>query len=51
MQQGTLIMASLMSDQLEGDIRRNQMVEEGLITQEEADEQGEEWEKVRKSYC
>lgn len=45
-QQGTLIMANFMSDQLEGEMKRNQSVQEGKISQPEADEQAQEWEKV-----
>lgn len=44
-QQGTLIMANFMSDQLEGEMKRNQSVQEGKISQPEADEQAQEWEK------
>jgi hypothetical protein len=46
-QQGTLIMASYMQDQLETDMKRNELVQEGKLSQHEADEQAEEWEKVR----
>lgn len=38
-----------MSDQLEGELKRNQLVQEGKISQVEADEQAQEWEKVRDS--
>lgn len=46
MQQGTLIMANYMSEQLEGDMKRTKLVDEGKISQTEADEQGKEWEAV-----
>ena len=49
-QQGTLIMANFMTDQLEEDMKRNELVSLGVITQTQADEQGEEWEKVRNGY-
>lgn len=39
-------MANFMSDQLEGEMKRNQSVQEGKISQPEADEQAQEWEKV-----
>ena len=43
-------MANFMTDQLQGDLERNQLVDEGKLSQVEADEQAEEWEKVRRSY-
>ena len=46
-QQSTLIMASFMSDQLEQDLKRNRLVDEGKLSQAEADERADEWEKVR----
>jgi hypothetical protein len=46
-QQGTLIVASFMQDQLEHDMKRNELVQQGKLSQHEADEQAEEWEKVR----
>jgi hypothetical protein len=46
-QQGTIIMASFMQDQLEHDMKRNELVQQGKLSQHEADEQAEEWEKVR----
>ncbi len=46
-QQSSLIVANFMSDQLEGELKRNQSVQEGKISQVEADEQAQEWEKVR----
>eukprot|EP00934_Nitzschia_sp_Nitz4_P003257 Nitzschia sp. Nitz4//scaffold320_size20398//5426//9476//NITZ4_008676-RA/size20398-processed-gene-0.11-mRNA-1//-1//CDS//3329547753//3247//frame0 len=45
MQQGTLIMANFLTDQMENDNKRNELVEEGMLTEAEAEEQGEEWEK------
>ena len=48
-QQSTLIMASFMSDQLEQDLKRNRLVDEGKLSQAEADERADEWEKVRLS--
>ena len=35
-----------MSDQLEMELKRNKSVQEGKISQGEADEQAQEWEKV-----
>lgn len=46
MQQGGVIMASFMSDQLEADMKRNKLVQEGSLSQGEADEQSQEWENV-----
>ena len=46
MQQGTLIMANFMTDQLEGDMKRSELVDEGKLSRVEADEQAEEWERV-----
>ena len=43
-------MANFMSDQLERELKRTQAVQEGKISQEEADEQAQEWEKVRLFY-
>ena len=45
-QQGSLIMANYMSEQLEQDLKRNELVRSGELTKEEADEQAEQWEKV-----
>jgi hypothetical protein len=42
-QQGTLIVASFMQDQLEHDMKRNELVQQGKLSLHEA----EEWEKVR----
>jgi hypothetical protein len=39
-------MATYMSDQLEGDMKRNELVKDGDISQIEADERAEEWEKA-----
>lgn len=44
-------MANFMSDQLEGELKRNQSVQDGKISQVEADEQAQEWEKVRSQKC
>lgn len=44
-------MANFMTDQLQGDLERNQLVDEGKLSQVEADEQAEEWEKVCCSYA
>ena len=46
MQQGTLILANYMSEQLEGDLKRTKLVDEGKMSQAEADEEGKEWEEV-----
>ena len=35
-----------MSEQLEGDLKRNELVSEGKLSKREAEEQAEEWEKV-----
>ena len=40
-------MASFMSDQLEQDLKRSRLVDEGKLSQAEADERADEWEKVR----
>lgn len=36
-----------MTEQLEQDLKRNELVKNGEITQEQADKQAEQWEKVR----
>jgi hypothetical protein len=46
-QQSTIILAGFLSEQLEGDLKRGNLVQEGKITQRQADEQAEQWEKVR----
>lgn len=46
-QQGTVTMASYMSEQLELDMKRNELVASGKLSQEEADDDAEEWEQVR----
>jgi len=45
-QQATTILVSFISDQLELDLKRNVRVNEGALTQMEADLEAEEWEKV-----
>jgi len=40
-------MASYMSDQLNEDMKRNQLVLEGKLSRVEADELAQEWEAVR----
>jgi hypothetical protein len=45
-QQGTIILASFMTDQVEQELKRHKMVDDGQITSREAEEQAEEWEKV-----
>ena len=40
-------MANFMSDQLEGELKRSRAVQDDVISQAEADEQAQEWEKVR----
>ena len=47
-QQGTLVMANFMTEQLQNDLERTKLVDENKLTQLEADEQAEEWEKVNK---
>ncbi|KAG7342650.1 hypothetical protein IV203_020594 [Nitzschia inconspicua] len=46
MQQGIVILTGFMSEQLEGDLKRNELVSEGKLTKREAEEEAEEWEKV-----
>eukprot|EP00536_Pseudo-nitzschia_multiseries_P014213 jgi/Psemu1/262035/estExt_Genewise1Plus.C_6700020 len=46
LQQGTTILAGFMGDQLELDLKRNRRVDEGEITQMEADMEADEWEKI-----
>jgi hypothetical protein len=46
-QQGTIILAGFMSEQLEGDLKRGELVAQGRLSKREAEEQAEEWEKVR----
>jgi hypothetical protein len=45
-QQGTIILSGFMSEQLEGDLKRNELVSEGKLSKRDAEEQAEEWEKV-----
>jgi hypothetical protein len=45
-QQATIILANFMSEQLDKDLKRNTLVNEGQLTQMEADIDAEEWEKV-----
>jgi hypothetical protein len=40
-------MAAFMSEQLELDMKRNQLVIEGKLSRGEADQQAQEWEAVR----
>lgn len=47
LQQATTILVSFISEQLELDLKRNVKVNEGELTQLEADLEAEEWEKVR----
>jgi hypothetical protein len=47
MQQGIITLANFCSEQLEGDLKRTQLIDEGQITRQEADEQAELWERVR----
>jgi hypothetical protein len=42
-----MIMANFLTEQLAKDMERSELVNEGKISQREADEQSEEWEKVR----
>jgi hypothetical protein len=49
-QQGTMIAANFMTDQLSKDMERSELVNEGKLSQHEADELSEEWEKVRCLY-
>ena len=44
-------MTSFMTEQLEKDTERNELVQEGMLSQAEADEQAEEWATVRVSIC
>lgn len=45
-QQATVILAAFMSEQMEKDLKRNLLVNEGQLTQLEADVEAEEWEKI-----
>ena len=45
-QQGTLIMANFMTDQMEQDLKRQELVNQGKLSVREANEQAAEWEKV-----
>ena len=45
-QQSTILLANFMSEQLEHDMKRNILVNDGELTQMEADLQAEEWETV-----
>lgn len=40
-------MANFMTEQLDGDLKRQEKVKDGTLTQVEADEEAVEWEKVR----
>ena len=40
-------MANYMTEQLEQDLKRNELVKNGELSQEQADKQAEQWEKVR----
>ncbi|VEU44071.1 unnamed protein product [Pseudo-nitzschia multistriata] len=46
LQQSVTILANFMGEQLELDLKRNQRVNEGQITQMEADLEADEWEKL-----
>lgn len=46
LQQATTILVSFISEQLDLDLKRNVKVNEGELTQLEADLEAEEWEKV-----
>ncbi|CAJ1950890.1 unnamed protein product [Cylindrotheca closterium] len=43
-QQGALIMANFMTEQLDGDMKRQEKVKKGELTQREADEEADKWE-------
>eukprot|EP00980_Cylindrotheca_fusiformis_P031729 scaffold26871_cov147-Cylindrotheca_fusiformis.AAC.4 len=45
-QQGTLIMANFITEQLDADLKRQEKVKSGELSQPQADEQAVEWEKV-----
>lgn len=45
-QQTALITANFMSEQLEGDMKRQELVRDHKMSQKEADEQSKKWEKV-----
>jgi hypothetical protein len=51
LQQATTILVAFISEQLELDLKRNIKVNEGELTQLEADLEAEEWEKVRVVLC
>lgn len=42
-----MIAANYLTEQLAKDMERSELVNEGKMSQHEADEQSEEWEKVR----
>ena len=46
-QQATMVLAAFMSEQMEQDLQRNELVNTGQLTQLEADVTAEAWEKVR----
>ena len=49
-QQATMVLAAFMSEQMEQDLQRNELVNTGQLTQLEADVTAEAWEKVRRFY-
>ena len=50
LQQASTILVSFISEQLDLDLKRNVKVNEGELTQLEADLEAEEWEKVGSNY-
>lgn len=47
LQQSIITLANFFSEQLEGDLKRTKLIDEGQLTPREAEQQAEEWERVR----
>jgi len=45
--QSSLVLSTYANDQLQQDVARDKLVDEGKISQEEADDEAIEWETVR----
>jgi len=48
--QSSLVLSTYAKDQLQQDVARDKLVDEGKITQEEADDEAIEWETVRQIF-
>ena len=44
-----MTLANFMSEQLDGDLKRTKLVDEGQLSAREAEEQAEQWERVRQN--